>query len=132
MPAERIITSKLQLTLETLPELSDAFAFGVNAEILEALRDCNNRPRLQKGRKVKIELIFTPIVDKDGKDDECNEVKVQFVIHPVGRPQRLPDSSRIKINKNNQGFFHADFPKEGPDAESLFEKQVVKKPLAKE
>lgn len=125
---EKTVESKLAVTLENLPYLSEQFAKSVNAEILEAFRDCNNRPKLKKARKLKFEMLLTPVVNTEDDDGECTEVNVSFVVHPVGRPQRVPQDSRVKINKQHQGFFHADFPAE-PNAKGMFDDQKTKKPI---
>lgn len=121
------IPSKLPVTLATLPHLSEAFAKSIDAEIKEAMRDCNDRPRLKKPRKLKFEIAFTPVVNTEDKgDDELIEVNVSFVVHSVFRPQRKPEDSRVNVNRNHQAFFHADFP-DDPNAQGLFDEQIAKK-----
>lgn len=122
--SKKTIPSKMPLTLSSLPYLSEAFASSVNKEIEEALRDCNNRPRLKKPRKLKFEIAFVPVVNTEDKDNELMEVDVKFIVFPVGRPQRIPEDSRVNVTRNHQGFFHADFP-DDPNAIGLFDDQAA-------
>lgn len=123
--AKDTVPSKLPVTFANIPHLSEAYAKIIDREIQEAFRDCNNRPKLKKPRVVKMEIHFTPIVDEEDDDADCQEVNVAYVVHPVGRPKSIPQDSVVKINKQNQGFFHADFPGD-PNAIGLFDEQSAK------
>lgn len=53
-----------KLSLETLGQLDDGTVGAVaNAAIAEALADCDDRPFLEKGRKVTVEIVINPVLD---------------------------------------------------------------------
>lgn len=73
---------------------------------------------------------FVPQESRDGKryrplKTSCHLCEHPYVVHPVGRPKSIPQDSVVKINKQNQGFFHADFPGD-PNAIGLFDEQSAK------
>ncbi len=58
-------TTKQSLSASTLHTLDDGMVGRVvDAAIQEALRDCEDRPGLNKARKVTIQLEVTPLQDK--------------------------------------------------------------------
>lgn len=128
----KILSAKLPVTLEMLPHLSEAFSKALNSEITEAFRDCNIRPKMKKPRTITVKLSFVPVVDMESNDTDCQQVSVGFHVGPVARPAKIPDDCRVQINRNHQGFFHADFPHDDPRTKGLFDKQVVEKPLLTE
>jgi len=121
-----VVPSKMQLKLENIQYLNPAFVAAVNQEIMEALRDCNNRPKLKAPRNLNILISFEPVVDTEGNDDAAFEVAVGYAVSPVARPKRVAPKSKIAINKQNQGFFHTDFPNE-PSRPGMFDDEEVKK-----
>ena len=53
-----------KLTLATLGKLDDGTVGAVvDAAITEALIDCDDRPFLEKARKVTIEVVISPVLD---------------------------------------------------------------------
>lgn len=123
------IPSKLPFNFENLGVLSEQFVRAIDAEFQEAIRDCSNRPKLQKPRDINILIQLTPVVNQENDDDAVFELDVGYAVSPVKRPKRVPAKSRIGVNVQNQGFFHADLPHE-PNAKSLFEDQVAGSPPA--
>lgn len=122
--AEKVVVPlKLPVTLATLKLLSPGFAKAVDYEIMEAFRDCNNRPKLKKARTLTLKVSFTPVINTDDDDPDLQQVNVAFAVSPIGRPQKVPNDSKVNINKNNQGFFAPDFP-DDPRARHLFEKEI--------
>lgn len=122
----KTITSKMPIKYENMDILSPQFVSAINLEITEALRDVNSRPQLEKGREVNIQLVFTPILNVESDDPEDFEVEVKFSVSPVKRPKRVPNPARISLNKQNQGYFHSDFPTE-PNRRGMFDDQKVEK-----
>jgi hypothetical protein len=56
---------KKQLTIETMGQLDDgAVGVVVNQLITDILKDCEERPGLDKKRKLTLELTVTPVLDK--------------------------------------------------------------------
>jgi len=125
VPVHDELTSKMQLKFENLKILNPEFVAAVNAEIKEALRDCNNRPNLEKARDLNITISFTPEVDKESTDNDVSEVTIRYSVSPVKRPRRIPKMSRVSLNRQDQGFFHADFPTE-PGRKGLLDDMVSK------
>jgi len=91
------------LRTATLGEVRDGIlAHQLDAELVKIHADCVDRPGLQKARKVKLEITFTPV-----GDDPLDGVDVEFVVQ-----SSLPATSivrRMKSMKRRNGFgFDAD------------------------
>lgn len=120
------IPSKMPLKFENIEYLNPAFVAAINQEIIEAFRDCNNRPQLEKARDLNILISFMPVIDAESSDPTAFEVDVSFSVSPVKRPKRVAPKSRVSLTKQNQGFFHTDFPTE-PNRKGMFDEQEAKK-----
>jgi len=84
-------------TLDSLGDLDDgATRLLVDAAIAEALEDCDNRPSLDKPRRVVVTLEFTPVLSQfggmKGVDAEA-KVKTTFPAR-AARSEYLPTNAR--------------------------------------
>ena len=111
---------KTQLALNTLKYLEGGRVTKTFDELLRrAVKDCMDRPSLDKRREITIRVVVEPILDDEGPTIECKEVKVT-----VHLGSKLPGSqskpSHMLPNVNGQLAFNPNLP-ELPGESTLFD-----------
>lgn len=86
-----------QLTIDTLGDLDDGtLRHVVNKAIEEALTDCDNRPMLDKGRKLTLTVTASPILDD--RSGAMRGVEIETQVQTKLPPRAThPDTLRTNV-----------------------------------
>jgi hypothetical protein len=68
--------ARTQLTLQTIRDFDPGIVLAFNKRLAAAAADCDDRPMDDKPRKITLEVVMTPILDKGTR--ECDSVEIDF------------------------------------------------------
>lgn len=107
------------LSLENLKEVDGGtIAIAFDKELQAITKDLNDRPRLNKPRKLKLELTFIPKTRSDIGED-LDDVEVNFDV-AASIPKIGIKSYRVTPKFGDQLAFHPDLPG-NPNDETLMD-----------
>lgn len=112
------------LTLSTLPKLDfGKIDAAFRAEMDRAVEDCKDRPLESKARKVSINFLLAPKIDKAAglEGNNADEVELQCEVTSTV-PKRKTRVYTMRTQQNNGLLFQPDSPDE-PDQPGMFKEE---------
>ena len=117
------MTRKVQFGLDSLRvldlgQINQAF----QNELERIVKDCMDRPHLEKARQITIRFLFEPVSDSNRND--CDRVSVGCHI-TSGIPKRESRTYEMVPTVNGQLVFHPELP-DDPAGSTLYDPQSAK------
>jgi hypothetical protein len=114
-----------EFSLENLRALDfGAVNLAFKEELERAVRDCMDRPLLEKPRTVNIRFVLKPECEtnnkKAGQAIDCDHVALQGFVESI-LPKQITQVYNMRPTKKGKLFFNPDVP-EDPDQETLYNK----------
>jgi hypothetical protein len=113
-----------RFSLETIKQLdSGVVDAAFKTEMEHVVRDCTDRPLLDKPREVTIKFLVLPKVKADGRTNDCDAVEVE--VHVGSKiPGRKSPVYSMGVKQDGSLTFHPDAP-EDHDADLLIDPDVI-------
>jgi hypothetical protein len=100
------MSEMIPLELSSLPELDDGkLAVGYKRQMLIMARDCLDRPKLKKRRKLTMHVYVETLLDAEG---EVRGVAIEAELVPVKLPNYVTYPHKGRLTANGITFDPAD------------------------